>query len=101
MVILDIQQLVPTGKALGWLAGAGISMFLAGMGFVMQFGEYRTLPQDVNALEQAVGINSKDIQALSDSVSFTARELRRIRCLSRLAATGQTVNPLSIDEVCP
>lgn len=101
MVIPDLNQLVPTGKGIVWLAGAAISMFLAGVGFTMQFGEYKELPGDVAVLETTVSTNSKDIQELRQTVESTTRELRRIRCLTRLAATGQTVNPLDIDEVCP
>lgn len=101
MKIPSLQELVPTGKGVAWLLGAAISMFLAGMGFTTQVSQYRTLPEAVDSLEVTVAKNVQEIQQLQASVDQTARELRRIRCLSRLAATGQTVNPLSIDEVCP
>lgn len=97
----SLQQLVPTGKAIWWLLAAGAAMFFAGVGFTVRFGEYKALPEEVDSLTVTVERNSKDISNIQDTLSNTTRELRRIRCLTRLAATGQTVNPLDIDEVCP
>ncbi|KKN23258.1 hypothetical protein LCGC14_0906720 [marine sediment metagenome] len=89
-----LGTVVPAGKHLVWLVGFGVSMFLAGIGFFTQVGELPQLPERMGAVET--------IQARQEFALDSLRNgQRRIVCLVRLSATGQTVDPLEIDRVCP
>jgi septal ring factor EnvC (AmiA/AmiB activator) len=41
------------------------------------------------------------IDAVEAGVTAVVHELQRIRCLARITATGQTVSPLAVDDLCP
>lgn len=103
-----LQAAVPQGKAMGWLLGAAAICYMAGVGSVAVFGEYRELPatveefQDtVRAVGRVAAENRDAIEEITDSLSLIRRDVTRIRCLSRLTATGQTVQVFEIDTICP
>lgn len=96
-----LESLVPTGKAIMWLLTAGSMCVMAGVGATLTLGEYRVLPEQVRTLAASDTAQERALMSLRDSVATTTRELRRIRCLTVLSVTGQTVNPLEIDRICP
>lgn len=95
------QAVLPSAKAVGWIVTAGSAMFMAGVGATLRTSEYASLPFDVGVLESQVTTHANALEDLQDDVSNNAYDLTRIRCLTRLSATGQIVDPLEIDDVCP
>ena len=96
-----VQMVVPSGKAVVWIVSAGAAMFMAGVGFTLGTSEYADLPLEVDSLFVVQTQHTRTLQALQGDVEQTSSDLERIRCLASLSATGQTVDPLQIDNICP
>jgi hypothetical protein len=74
---------------------------MAGVGAVLNWGEYTDLPQDVAVLQGQRISADENIAELADGLEEAARERARILCLVRLTATGETLSPLEVTERCP
>lgn len=96
-----LASIVPTGKQMAWIVGFAATSFMAGVGATLQMTDYADLPQEVDSLFVLTENNAESVQRVERGLIATQQELSRIRCLSRLSATGQTIDPLEIDDVCP
>jgi hypothetical protein len=95
------SSIVPTGKALLWLASAGAALFMAGVGVTLSIGEYRRLPIRVDALADSVFQHSLELQRLERISQATDSRSQRILCLVELAASSTPLSPLEVNRRCP
>lgn len=96
-----IHQIVPSAKAIGVVVTIAGGAFLAGVGAVLNWGEYTDLPQDVALLQDQRVAADNNITELTEGLEEAAMERARILCLVRLTATGETLSPLEVTERCP
>jgi hypothetical protein len=96
-----IQQVVPSAKAIGVVITIAAGAFMAGVGAVLNWGEYTDLPQDVAVLQEQRISADDNIAELAEGLEEAAMERARILCLVRLTATGETLSPLEVTERCP
>ena len=95
------KAVVPAGKALLWVGTAVTGAFMAGVGATLNFGETADSLKAVPVMQAEIADARTRVSRLERQVNGNAQELTRIRCLARLSATGQTVDPLEIDDICP
>ena len=74
---------------------------MAGVGAVLNWGQYTDLPQDVALLQDQRVAADESIAELTDGLNEAATERARILCLVRLTATGEVLSPLEVTERCP
>ena len=74
---------------------------MAGIGAVLNWGEWTDLPQDVAQLQQQRISADDNIADLAEGLEEAAMERARILCLVRLTATGEVLSPLEVTERCP
>ena len=74
---------------------------MAGIGAVLNWGEYTDLPADVSILQEQRISADENIAELAEGLEEAARERARILCLVRLTATGEVLSPLEVTERCP
>ena len=74
---------------------------MAGIGAVLNWGEWTDLPQDVAQLQQQRISADDNIAELAEGLEEAAMERARILCLVRLTATGEVLSPLEVTERCP
>ena len=74
---------------------------MAGVGAVLNWGEYTDLPQEVALLQDQRVAADLSITELTDGLEEAAMERARILCLVRLTATGEVMSPLEVTERCP
>ena len=96
-----IQQIVPSAKAITVVVTVGAGAFMAGVGAVLNWGQYTDLPQDVALLQDQRIAADESIAELTDGLDEAATERARILCLVRLTATGEVLSPLEVSERCP
>ena len=96
-----LQQIVPSAKAIGGVVTVATGAFMAGIGAVLNWGEYTDLPQDVAQLQQQRVAADASIAELGEGLEEAATERARILCLVRLTATGEVLSPLEVTERCP
>tara|TARA_R110000851_G_scaffold235033_1_gene387566 strand:+ start:471 stop:788 length:318 start_codon:yes stop_codon:yes gene_type:complete len=95
------QAIVPSAKGIAWIITAGAAMFMAGVGATLRTSDYAQLPMEMDDVQVQVSANRTTLEIVQREVEDTQKGLVRIRCLTRLSATGQVVDPLEIDLVCP
>ena len=100
-VMETLQQVVPSAKAIGVVVTIAAGAFLAGVGAVLNWGEYTDLPADVSLLQEQRVAADGTIAELAEGLEDAALERARILCLVRLTATGETLSPLEVTERCP
>jgi hypothetical protein len=100
-VMETLQQVVPSAKAIGVVVTIAAGAFLAGVGAVLNWGEYTDLPADVSLLQEQRVAADGTIAELAEGLEEAALERARILCLVRLTATGETLSPLEVTERCP
>jgi len=96
-----IQQIVPSAKAITVVFTVAAGAFMAGVGAVLNWGQYTDLPQDVALLQDQRIAADESIAELTDGLTDAANERARILCLVRLTATGEVLSPLEVTERCP
>lgn len=96
-----LQQVVPSAKAIGVVVTIAGGAFMAGIGAVLNWGEYTDLPADVSILQEQRISADENIAELAEGLEEAARERARILCLVRLTATGEVLSPLEVTERCP
>lgn len=96
-----LQTVVPSAKGIAWIVAASVTTFMAGVGATLRTSDYAELPQEMDEVQHQVTTNSSTLEDLQRDVEDTKEGLDRIRCLASLSATGQVVDPLEIDRVCP
>ena len=96
-----LQQAVPSAKAIGVVFTVAAGAFMAGVGAVLNWGEYTDLPQEVAQLQRQRVSADLSIAELGDGLEEAATERARILCLVRLTATGEVLSPLEVTERCP
>jgi hypothetical protein len=96
-----LQQVVPSAKAIGVVVTIAAGAFMAGIGAVLNWGEWTDLPQDVAQLQQQRISADDNIAELAEGLEEAAMERARILCLVRLTATGEVLSPLEVTERCP
>ena len=96
-----LQQIVPSAKAIGVMVTVAAGAFMAGVGAVLNYGEWTDLPQDVALLQDQRVAADQSIAELGDGLEEAATERARILCLVRLTATGEVLSPLEVTERCP
>ena len=96
-----IQQVVPSAKAIGVVITIAAGAFMAGVGAVLNWGEYTDLPAEVSLLQEQRVVADDNIAELAEGLEEAAMERARILCLVRLTATGETLSPLEVTERCP
>ena len=96
-----LQQVVPSAKAIGVVVTIAAGAFMAGIGAVLNWGEWTDLPQDVAQLQQQRISADDNIADLAEGLEEAAMERARILCLVRLTATGEVLSPLEVTERCP
>jgi hypothetical protein len=96
-----IQQIVPSAKAITVVVTVAAGAFMAGVGAVLNWGQYTDLPQDVALLQDQRVAADESIAELTDGLNEAATERARILCLVRLTATGEVLSPLEVTERCP
>ena len=96
-----IQQIVPSAKAITVVVTIAGGAFLAGVGAVLNWGEYTDLPQDVALLQGQRVAADESITELAEGLEEAALERARILCLVRLTVTGEVLSPLEVTERCP
>ena len=74
---------------------------MAGIGAVLNWGQYTDLPADVALLQDQRVAADETIADLADGLEEAATERARILCLVRLTATGEVLSPLEVTERCP
>lgn len=84
----------PSTKAMGWILATGVTVFWAGVGSALSFGEYANLPE-------ASRQHGEAIDSLRVAVRNGDSEREKILCLVTLTATGEVLNPLEVTERCP
>ena len=100
-IAATLQQIVPSAKAIGVVVTVATGAFMAGIGAVLNWGEYTDLPQDVAQLQQQRVAAAASIAELGEGLEEAATERARILCLVRLTATGEVLSPLEVTERCP
>jgi len=95
------QEVVPSAKAVTVVVTIAAGAFMAGVGAVLNWGEYTDLPQEVAQLQEQRVAADQSITELSDGLEEAAMERARILCLVRLTATGEVMSPLEVTERCP
>ena len=95
------QEVVPSAKAVTVVVTIAAGAFMAGVGAVLNWGEYTVLPQEVAQLQEQRVAADQSITELSDGLEEAAMERARILCLVRLTATGEVMSPLEVTERCP
>ena len=96
-----LQQGVPSAKAVTVVVTVAAGAFMAGIGAVLNWGQYTDLPQDVALLQDQRVAADETIADLADGLEEAATERARILCLVRLTATGEVLSPLEVTERCP
>jgi len=96
-----LQQVVPSAKAVTVVVTVAAGAFMAGIGAVLNWGQYTDLPQDVALLQDQRVAADETIADLADGLEEAATERARILCLVRLTATGEVLSPLEVTERCP
>ena len=96
-----LQQVVPSAKAVTVVVTVAAGAFLAGLGAVLNWGQYTDLPADVALLQDQRVAADETIADLADGLEEAATERARILCLVRLTATGEVLSPLEVTERCP
>ena len=96
-----LQQVVPSAKAITVVVTVAAGAFMAGIGAVLNWGQYTDLPQDVALLQDQRVAADETIADLADGLEEAATERARILCLVRLTATGEVLSPLEVTERCP
>ena len=96
-----LQQVVPSAKAVTVVVTVAAGAFMAGIGAVLNWGQYTDLPQDVALLQDQRVAADETIDDLADGLEEAATERARILCLVRLTATGEVLSPLEVTERCP
>ena len=96
-----LQQIVPSAKAIGVMVTVAAGAFMAGVGAVLNYGEWTDLPQDVALLQDQRVAADQSIAELTEGLEEAATERARILCLVRLTATGEVLSPLEVTERCP
>lgn len=96
-----LQQIVPSAKAIGVMVTVAAGAFMAGVGAVLNYGEWTDLPQDVALLQDQRVAADQSIAELGEGLEEAATERARILCLVRLTATGEVLSPLEVTERCP
>ena len=96
-----LQQVVPSAKAVTVVVTVAAGAFMAGVGAVLNYGEWTDLPQDVALLQDQRVAADETIADLADGLEEAATERARILCLVRLTATGEVLSPLEVTERCP
>jgi hypothetical protein len=96
-----LQEVVPSAKAVGVVVTIAAGAFMAGIGAVLNWGEYTDLPQDVAQLQEQRVAADESITELAEGLEEAATERARILCLVRLTATGEVLSPLEVTERCP
>ena len=96
-----LQQVVPSAKAITVVVTVAAGAFMAGIGAVLNWGQYTDLPQDVALLQDQRIAADETIADLADGLEEAATERARILCLVRLTATGEVLSPLEVTERCP
>ena len=96
-----LQQLVPSAKAVTVVVTVAAGAFMAGIGAVLNWGQYTDLPADVALLQDQRVAADETIADLADGLEEAATERARILCLVRLTATGEVLSPLEVTERCP
>jgi hypothetical protein len=96
-----LQQIVPSAKAVGVVFTIATGAFMAGIGAVLNWGQYTDLPQEVSLLQEQRVSADLSIAELAEGLEEAATERARILCLVRLTATGEVLSPLEVTERCP
>lgn len=96
-----LQQVVPSAKAVTVVVTVAAGAFMAGIGAVLNWGQYTDLPADVALLQAQRVAADETIADLADGLEEAATERARILCLVRLTATGEVLSPLEVTERCP
>jgi hypothetical protein len=96
-----IQQIVPSAKAIGVVVTVAAGAFMAGVGAVLNYGEWTDLPAEVSLLQEQRISADDNIAELAEGLEEAAMERARILCLVRLTATGEVMSPLEVTERCP
>jgi hypothetical protein len=96
-----LQQVVPSAKAITVVVTVAAGSFMAGIGAVLNWGQYTDLPADVSLLQDQRIAADESIAELTDGLEEAATERARILCLVRLTATGEVLSPLEVTERCP
>lgn len=96
-----LQQVVPSAKAVTVVVTVAAGAFMAGIGAVLNWGQYTDLPADVALLQDQRVAADETIADLADGLEEAATERARILCLVRLTATGEVLSPLEVTERCP
>ena len=96
-----LQQVVPSAKAIGVVLSLSVGSFLAGVGAVLNLGEWENLPDAVAQLQGQRVSADRSIADLAEGLEEAALERARILCLVRLTATGEALSPLEVTERCP
>ena len=96
-----LQQVVPSAKAITVVVTVAAGAFMAGIGAVLNWGQYTDLPADVALLQDQRVAADETIADLADGLEEAATERARILCLVRLTATGEVLSPLEVTERCP
>lgn len=111
--------IVPQGKAIAWLAGAAVVVFLAGYGSALRFSQYRELPAalaridsahaarldalraDVARVRTMADANTSSIGTTRQELQAAARSNQRILCLVEIAVEGERLTPFEYNRRCP
>ena len=96
-----LQQVVPSAKAVTVVVTVAAGAFMAGIGAVLNWGQFTDLPADVALLQDQRVAADETIADLADGLEEAATERARILCLVRLTATGEVLSPLEVTERCP
>jgi hypothetical protein len=96
-----LQEVVPSAKAVAVVVTIAAGAFMAGVGAVLNWGEYTDLPAEVALLQEQRVVADQSIAELAEGLEEAATERARILCLVRLTATGEVMSPLEVTERCP
>ena len=93
-----LAEMVPSTKALGVIVSLAATAFMAGVGFVLGFGEYARLPEDVITLQVQTDRTDDALATLriefDESVVEAARERGQILC-------EEVLSPVEVNRRCP
>ena len=96
-----ILAAVPQGKALFWIVIGAITTFGAGFGMAFGVGDAQNNLALIPEMSETITEHTSRISNLEDSVSSASTQRRRIICIGRIAATGETLPAFELDARCP
>jgi hypothetical protein len=113
-----LQQIVPQGRALWWILGVSVFIFLTGVTFGRRTDQYRELPMRVThmdsvhvaliadltdrvqAIRTSSDANAASIGTLRLELQANASNQRRLLCLVEIGVTGETLTPFALERRC-